>query len=115
MNWKRFRELYSNSYPGSWDGGYNTGWWELLEKVPVDVPERHPSNELPWFTKVDQGSDIEHVYDGGRVWMIVSYGTPDGTEVYIKISGWANSYGDCSWDENPVRVSKKTKTEVFYE
>ena len=115
MDWDKFRELYSYSYPGGWDTEYNTGSWELLEKVPVGVPQLHPSNELPWFTKVDQGSDIEHIYGGGNVWMIVSYGTTSDTVEYWKISGWANSYGDCHWNDSPTRVNKKTKTEVFYE
>lgn len=119
MDWKRFRELYSSTNPADeyW-GDEEDGTWKRLEKVPVGVPQLHPSNELPWFTKVDADYDYEtdsYGFVSGNVWMVVSYGTPDGTEAYIKISGWANSYGELTWDREPVRVERKTKTEVFYE
>lgn len=119
MDWDKFREIYSkeHKHDSYWDD-YEDGTWKRLETVPVGVPQLHPSRELPWFTKVDADYDYEtdsYGYVSGNVWMIVSYGTPDGTEAYYKISGWANSYGELTWDRDPVRVERKTRTEVFYE
>lgn len=115
MDWDKFRELYSKPDAGWWDDHYSGTWKVLDENVPVGESQLHPSNQLPQFTKVDQGSDYSYEQGGGEVWMIVSYGTPDGTEAYYKITGWENSYGNVSWNDTPTRVSKKTRTEVFYE
>lgn len=115
MDWDKFRELYSKPDGGWWDDRYNGTWKVLAENVPVGKSQIHPSNQLPQFTKVDQGSSYSYEDGGGEVWMIVSYGTSDGIEAYYKISGWESSYDGVSWNDTPVRVSKKTKTEVFYE
>lgn len=115
MDWDKFRELYSKPDAGWWDDHYSGTWKVLSENVPVGKSQLHPSNQLPQFTKVDQGSNYSYEDGGGEVWMIVSYGTPDGTEAYYKISGWQSSYGDTSWNHTPTRVERKTRTEVFYE
>lgn len=116
MDWEKFRELYSRETKvDEWWGEEEDGTWKRLEAVPVGKSQLHPSNQLPQFTKVDQGSDYSYEDGGGEVWMIVSYGTPDGTEAYYKISGWQSSYGGTSWNDTPARVSRKTRTEVFYE
>lgn len=117
MDWDKFRELYSRETKvDEWWGDEEDGTWKYLEAVPVGKPQLHPSNQLPQFTKVAAGSEDDDSYGtGGRAWMIVSYGTPDGTEAYIKITGWYDSYGTNIWHAEPERVSRKTRTEVFYE
>lgn len=115
MNWDRFRELYSKESQGWWDD-FTDGTWKVLEEnVKVGQGQCHPSMELVQFTKVAEGSDYSYDEGSGECWMIVSYGTPSDTVEYWKITGWESSYSGKSWNDSPVQVQRKTKTEVFYE
>lgn len=119
MNWERFRELYSKPSSGWWQYEYD-GTWKVLEEE-VRVGQGGPwHKELVQFTKVAEyvpSSWRENLHEnqGDEAYMIVEYGTPSDTMEYWKITGWVSSYSGVHWNDNPTKVDKKTKTEVFYE
>lgn len=113
MNINLLREKYSLSEQGAWDD-WSDGTWLAMERyVPVGKSQFDP--ELGWFSKEAEKLDYDCEDGGGQVWMILSWGSTDGVEVYYKIEGYKDSYGNSSWNHDPVRVQRKTRTEVFYE
>lgn len=95
---------------GSYQGVYRTFKRSLSNGAEVETVDKHDKDSWgPGYGDGEyrQGSEFD-------AWVILKVTESDGTELYFRKGGTANSYGNVSWD-NPlreVRIVEKT-VQVF--
>lgn len=98
-NWER---AYEGDYDWTSRGGtYNTFHAELSNGGTVETIDKH--NTESWGPGYGDGEYMQgSEFDA---WLVLKVVNPDGTELFFRKEGTANSYGNVSWHK-PLRQVK---------